>query len=119
MTLRVGEEHIVESLPEFINHLDADAYEIAQACIDEGSATVSSLIDAAHKVEDSFDVDAVETPHSDNPELTDINREVLQEAVSMAHWPNAIIHTLEARDTEYVHTRDPYMGHTHTITELV
>lgn len=117
MTLRVGEEHIVESLPEFINHLDADAYEIAQACIDEGSATVSSLIEAAHEVEESFDVAAVETP-DDDPELTDINREVLQEAVAMAHWPTAIIHTLEARDTEYVHTRDSTMGHIHNITEL-
>lgn len=117
MTIRTGEEYIVETIQDFIDRLDADLIEIAEACIDEGDATEALLLTSARENGDMIDEEAIDTPDDGEPGIEDIHDEMLYEIIYNEYWPQAIIHTLEARDAEYTHTRESH-GNVHYILKL-
>lgn len=117
MTIRTGEKFTVDTLDEFQNRLDADLIEMAEACISEGDATADLLLTSARENGDMIDEEAINTPEDGEPGIEDIHGNILYEIIYEEYWPQAVIHTLEARDGEYTHTRTAH-GNVHQIIKL-
>lgn len=115
MTIRTGEKYTVETIQDFTDRLDADLIEIAEACIGEGDATEDLLLTSARENGDMIDEEAIDTPDDGEPGIEDIHEDMLYEVLYNEYWPQAIIHTLEARDAEYTHTRESHANVHHII----
>jgi hypothetical protein len=111
MTLRTGEQYVVETLDHFLNRLDATVIEIAQACINEGVTTEDQILESAREHEEMIDEDPINTPNMGDAGVEDIRQEMLYEVIYHEFWPQGILHTLETREGEYTHTRSQYGVH--------